>query len=123
MTADRPCILIIGNFLSSSGLNKSVCEELALRLEAAGWSVITTSRQKNRILRLLDMLWTAWRMREQYGVVQIDVFSGPSFIWAETVYWLRRRGALGTHDDGTCRDADRGHALYGGVNVRRIRFR
>lgn len=91
MTADRPCILIIGNFLSSSGLNKSVCEELALRLEAAGWSVITTSRQKNRILRLLDMLWTAWRARKQYDVAQIDVFSGPSFLWAEAVCWILRR--------------------------------
>jgi glycosyltransferase involved in cell wall biosynthesis len=39
------------------------------------------------------MLATAWRRRRQYSVAQIDVFSGPAFIWAELVCRLLR--ALG----------------------------
>lgn len=83
--------LIIGNFLSSSGQNKSVCEELALRLTSAGWVVFTSSHYRNRVLRALDMLWTAWRTWQRYSVAQIDVFSGPSFLWAEAAAWLLRR--------------------------------
>lgn len=88
---NRKRLLIVGNFLSSSGLNKSVCEELAPRLEAAGWRVVTTSSCRGRVLRLLDMLATIWRTRNRYEVAQIDVFSGPSFLWAEATAWLLRR--------------------------------
>lgn len=89
--SDSRRVLIVGNFLSSSGMNKSVCEELAIRLPERGWPVITTSSRSNRFLRLFDMLWTAWRARKQYDVAQIDVFSGPSFLWAEAAAWLLRR--------------------------------
>lgn len=84
-------ILIIGNFLSSSGLNKTVCEDLASQLRGAGWGVLTTSRYPNRFRRLADMLWTVWRTRNQYAIAQVDVFSGPAFLWAEAVCWLLKR--------------------------------
>ena len=84
-------ILIIGNFLSSNGVYRSVCEELALRLQSAGWMVYSCSHYRNRALRLLDMLWTTWHTRKQYAVAQIDVFSGPAFVWAEAVTWTLRR--------------------------------
>jgi glycosyltransferase involved in cell wall biosynthesis len=35
--------------------------------------------------RLLDMLGTAWRKRNEYQLASIDVFSGPAFLWAELV--------------------------------------
>jgi glycosyltransferase involved in cell wall biosynthesis len=42
---------------------------------------------------LFDMLQTVWRKRSSYAVAQIDVFSGPAFLWAEIVcYVLRRLG-------------------------------
>lgn len=87
----QPHILIVGNFLSAKGGSRGVCEELAIRLPERGWPVITTSSRSNRFLRLFDMLWTAWRARKQYDVAQIDVFSGPSFLWAEAVCWILRR--------------------------------
>ena len=84
-------VLIIGNFLSASGGSRGVCEDLAERLAANGWHVLTASRRRPKLLRLADMLLTASRHRHEYAVAQIDVFSGPAFCWAEAVAWTLRR--------------------------------
>lgn len=84
-------VLLVGNFLSASGFNRGVCEDLAERLEQAGWPVITTSRRPARLPRLVDMMATAWRRRREYAVAQVDVYSGRSFLWAEAVCWTLRR--------------------------------
>jgi glycosyltransferase involved in cell wall biosynthesis len=86
-------ILLVGNFLSSSTGTRGVCEDLAERLRSLGWSVVTTSARPRRIPRLLDMLATAWTQRRLYAVAQVDVYSGPSFFWAEAVCWALRRAA------------------------------
>jgi glycosyltransferase involved in cell wall biosynthesis len=39
------------------------------------------------------MLTTAWRLRDAYGLAQVDVYSGPAFYWAAAVCGLLR--ALG----------------------------
>jgi len=89
----KPAALIVGNFLSRSLGTRAVCEELAERLAAAGWSVRTASRFRNRPLRLADMLAAAGNPWLRADVAQVDVFSGPAFRWAEAVCWtLRRRG-------------------------------
>lgn len=90
MTPER-AVLLTGNFLSTSVGSRGVCEELATRLSAAGWRVITASSKRNRVARLADMVATAWGRRGQYAVAQIDVFSGPAFAWAEAVAWTLRR--------------------------------
>lgn len=84
-------VLMVSNFLSASGGSRGVCEELSQRFLEAGWHVVTTSDKPNKLLRLLDMLVTTWRRRHQYGVAQVDVFSGSAFLWAELVCWLLRR--------------------------------
>jgi glycosyltransferase involved in cell wall biosynthesis len=86
-----PRVLIIGNFLSKVVGNRGVCEELAPRLREAGFSVIITSERKRRVERLLGMLLTCWKHRGSYDVAQVDVYSGPSFLWAESVCWMLRR--------------------------------
>jgi glycosyltransferase involved in cell wall biosynthesis len=90
-THASPSVLIIGNFLSAAKYTRGVCEELALHLAAAGWQVTTTSDKPNRILRLIDMVTTAWSKRSQYDSAQVDVFSGNAFLWAEVVCWVLRR--------------------------------
>jgi glycosyltransferase involved in cell wall biosynthesis len=80
-------VLIVGNFLSSTGLPRGVCEELADRLAAAGWTVLTTSARRGRLARLLDMIATVWRERRSYDVAQVDVYSGKAFLWAELACW------------------------------------
>jgi L-malate glycosyltransferase len=86
-----PRLLIVGNFLSSHGASRGVCEDLAPRLRESGWQVITTSSRRFRLARLADMLSTVWSRRRDYDVAQVDVYSGPSFVWAEAVCWLLRR--------------------------------
>ena len=84
-------LLMVGNFLSAAVGNRGVCEELAERLAVQGWSVFTTSSRPARVARLSDMLFTAWQSRRRYDVAQVDVFSGPSFAWAEAAAWVLRR--------------------------------
>jgi len=70
-----------------------VCEDLSERLADRGWTVITTSARPGRLARLVDMTWVAWSCRAEYGVAQVDVYSGASFVWAEWVSgWLRLLG-------------------------------
>jgi glycosyltransferase involved in cell wall biosynthesis len=82
---NRPPILLVGNFLSATRGTRGVCEDLALGLKAAGWLVITTSSRPSRFARLGDFLLTVWRQRNRYKIAQVDVYSGPSFLWAELV--------------------------------------
>jgi glycosyltransferase involved in cell wall biosynthesis len=85
-------VLLVGNFLSAARPGSySVCELLAERLASTGWTVLTTSAKSARLSRLADMLITVWRRRNEYAVAQVDVYSGPSFIWAESVCWLLGR--------------------------------
>jgi glycosyltransferase involved in cell wall biosynthesis len=81
---------MVGNFLSGSTAIRFVCEDLAEALSGEGWSVVTTSSRAGRALRLADMLATAWVRRAEYAAAQVDVYSGPSFLWAESVAALLR---------------------------------
>lgn len=78
---------MVGNFLSNAGGSRGVCEDLSARLLRAGWQVITTSSRPGRLARLLDMTRVALERRREYGVAQVDVYSGPAFFWGE---WMTR---------------------------------
>ncbi len=83
-------VLIVGNFLSKSRGNRSVCEDLAERLTNYGWQVSTTSHWPGKMRRLADMLSTVWRTRNNYWLAQVDLYSGPAFYWAAAVCILLR---------------------------------
>lgn len=88
--ASRNGLLIVGNFLSTAGGTRSVAEELAGQLKTRGWTVLTVSGKRNRLARLLDMMWSAWSWRDRFHAAQVDVFSGPAFLWAEAVCGILR---------------------------------
>jgi glycosyltransferase involved in cell wall biosynthesis len=83
----RPAVLLVGNFLSASTGTRGVCEDLAAALKIAGWPVLSTSSRLNRFARLIDFLLTVLLKRNNYNVAQVDVYSGPAFLWAEVVCW------------------------------------
>jgi glycosyltransferase involved in cell wall biosynthesis len=87
-------VLIVGNFLSGSVGTRGACEELALYLGELNWlQILTTSTKPHRIPRLVDMLKTIWNRRNDFQVAQVDVYSGPAFLWAEaTCAALRKLG-------------------------------
>ncbi len=89
MTASRR-LLVVDNLLSGQG-GHAVSEELAARLSATGWTVITTSRQRGRLPRLIDMLGTAIRRRRDYRIAVVAVYSGLAFRLTEAVCWTLRR--------------------------------
>jgi glycosyltransferase involved in cell wall biosynthesis len=82
--------LIIGNFISRSHYTWTVAEELSHRLTEKSWSVITSSRKLNKLARLSDMVYTSWINRKRYSCAQVDVYSGPAFLWAEAVTLILR---------------------------------
>ncbi|MGB5575739.1 MAG: glycosyltransferase family 4 protein [Thermoanaerobaculia bacterium] len=81
----RPRLLLVGNFLSRQGQVPQLCEELADRFEIEGWSVLRTSSKPGKVARLAEMVVTAFRRRADFDLVQIDLFSGSAFVWAEIV--------------------------------------
>lgn len=74
--------LWIGNFFRPGGVPQ-VCEELSERLRAGGWPTLTSSGCRSRLLRIFDMTYSVWRLRAEYDVAHLDVFSGPAFYWAQ----------------------------------------
>jgi glycosyltransferase involved in cell wall biosynthesis len=92
MAEAKPSLLLVGNFLSGKNAgSRSVSEDLAERLRAAGWQIVTTSDKRQRLARLSDMLRTAWSRRQAYRVANVEIYSGAAFIWAEAVCLLLRR--------------------------------
>lgn len=84
-------ILLVGNFLSGSGLSTSTVRSLADRLNQMGLSIITTSEKIGRLARVADMVLTAKKMRLRFDVAYVEVYSGRAFFWAEAVCWMLRR--------------------------------
>lgn len=76
-------IYIAGNFLSKSIGVRGAGEDLAEQLLMNGWKVITASSHPNRVLRLIDLLWTAIFHRQNYQIALVEVYSDLAFIWAE----------------------------------------
>jgi glycosyltransferase involved in cell wall biosynthesis len=83
-------VLMIGNFLSSSGMNRTINEDLAEGLCRAGRNILTTSNKPGRISRLLDMLITIFRHKKDYETAVVDVYSGKAFILAEICCFMLR---------------------------------
>jgi glycosyltransferase involved in cell wall biosynthesis len=86
----QPGVLFVGAFPDTNPLDRYVSGDLALRLKTFGWQTLTTSTQKNRLLRLPDMLMGILRNRKHYQVACVDVFSGLGFVWAEAACALLR---------------------------------
>jgi glycosyltransferase involved in cell wall biosynthesis len=87
----RVPLLLVGSFVTAGLGAHGVCHDLADRLSAGGWPVLTTSSKSGRLQRLLDMIGSVWRHRHAYAVAQVDVYSGPAFLWAEMVCWTLHR--------------------------------
>ena len=83
-------LLYIGNKLSKSGNNITSIETLGSFLKNEGFTVHMASSKKNKILRLVDMLWTTLRYGPKVDVVLIDTYSTQNFYFAVSVGQLCR---------------------------------
>lgn len=82
MIPPNETILFVGNFLSSSGYTRQVCETLSDLFKSNGWKTYTTSNKLSKIRRLLDIVLTILLKRGQYQIAIIDTFSGSGFWFA-----------------------------------------
>ena len=72
-----------GNFLSKPTGITSVWEELSVLFISNSWIVTRASHYLNRVLRMIDFIWTAISKRNQYQVAAVEVYSFLAFRWAE----------------------------------------
>ncbi|NPA35293.1 MAG: glycosyltransferase family 4 protein, partial [Chlorobi bacterium] len=72
-------ILYIGNKLLKHGISATSIETLGPLLEREGYDMFYSSDKKNILFRLLDMIWSIWRYRNEVNYVLIDTYSKKSF--------------------------------------------
>jgi glycosyltransferase involved in cell wall biosynthesis len=78
-------VLLVGNFHSRVNGDHPMCEDLWRELQKRGWDVIATSTKVRRGSKLIDMVRTVYRRKNDYSVAVVDVYSGWAFTWAEAV--------------------------------------
>lgn len=83
-------ILYIGNKLLKEGSTPTSIETLGEFLKKEGFLVRTASEKKNKILRLMDMLFHVYRYRRETDIVLIDTYSTSNFYYAVSVARLSR---------------------------------
>jgi glycosyltransferase involved in cell wall biosynthesis len=75
-------VLYIGNYLNSKRSNVSSIHVLGALLEVEGYTVYYSSRQTNKLLRLLAMLYSCFKYRQKVEMVLIDTYSTQNFYYA-----------------------------------------
>lgn len=75
-------VLYIGNKLVNKRSNVSSISVLGPLLESEGFKLVYASSYNNKIIRLLDMLWTCFKRRKWADVVIIDTYSTWNFYYA-----------------------------------------
>jgi glycosyltransferase involved in cell wall biosynthesis len=75
-------ILYVGNMLSKHGSSINFMELLVPKL-AHAFHIKAASSKKNKMLRLLDMLFLIYRNRRTTKLVLIDTYSTSAFIYAQ----------------------------------------
>ena len=86
----RKSLLYIGNKLAVHGKNPTAIDQLPAKLEAEGYTVITASPKRNKLLRLWDMIITTIKNRKRVAMVLIDTYSTQNFYYAVIVASLCR---------------------------------
>ncbi|WAC01964.1 glycosyltransferase family 4 protein [Lacinutrix neustonica] len=75
-------LLYIGNMLSQTGKTVTTIETLSVALLAEGFQVTSVSRQSNKVLRLLEMLFAILKATGKTDYVLIDTYSTQNFYYA-----------------------------------------
>lgn len=78
-------ILYVGNKLSQKGITVTSIETLGRFLENEGFVVYTASTVKNKVFRLLDMIFKTIKYSKKVDYVLIDTYSTQNFWYAVAV--------------------------------------
>ena len=77
-------LLYIGNKLSKHGYTVTSIETLGVLLEKEGYHLYYASSKKNKVIRLLDMIYATIKYRNRVDYVLIDTYSTKNF-WKSIV--------------------------------------
>ena len=83
-------LLYIGNKLSDHGYTSTSIETLGTFLEGEGFHVYYASSQKNKILRMLEMIIKTFKYAKKVDYVLIDTYSTKNFWYAFIISQLCR---------------------------------
>lgn len=72
-------ILYLGNNLSKHGFNKTYIEILSVLLKQENYSVIVSSSKKNKLFRLMNMMWATISKSHKADYIIIDTYSTIGF--------------------------------------------
>lgn len=86
----KKSILYIGNKLSKHGNTPTSVETLG-NLLSEEFDIITVSDKKNKIFRLLDMIFSIIHNRNQLSLILIDTYSTSNFCYALICGWLAKQ--------------------------------
>lgn len=87
----RVRVCVVGNLLGRNpGYITTQGQILADLLSKEGHAVISCSSRINRLLRLLDIIWTVFWNRKKFDVLVLEVYSGLNIFMSETVSLLGR---------------------------------
>ena len=87
-------VLYIGNNLNNKTSNLSGIQTLGPLLENEGFVMYYASSKSNKILRLLDMIFTFFKLYKKVDVVLIDTYSTQNFYYAFIISQLCRLVSL-----------------------------
>jgi glycosyltransferase involved in cell wall biosynthesis len=83
-------LLYIGNKLSIHGNTATSIETLGSYLENEGYNLTYASSKKNKIFRIIDMIWTTIKESRKTDYVLIDTYSTQNFWYAFIISQLCR---------------------------------
>lgn len=91
MEKTKPRLCVAGNLLGKNrGFVTTQGQILADQLSAEEFEVISVSSRVNRVIRLLDILWTVLRRSRNLEILIIEVYSGLAFLLADAASLLAR---------------------------------
>lgn len=86
----RKSLLYVGNALSHKDVTVTTIGTLSNLLRSEGYDVKVTSSKRNKMLRLLEMLWNVFNHRRNVDAVLIDTYSTTNYWYAVYVaQWCR----------------------------------
>ena len=84
----RKNLLYIGNKLAIHGKPPAAIDSLSVKLQVEGYTVISASSKKNKLFRMLDMIFTTFIHRNRVDLVLIDTYSTQNYYYAVIVAML-----------------------------------
>lgn len=83
-------ILYLGNKLAIHGKPPTAVDLLPEKLRAENYSVIAVSSKKNKIARMLDMIWATIHNRKNIDLILLDTYSTSNFYYAVVIAIIGR---------------------------------